>query len=921
MKYHSWRTVYSMLLLVVAWSVCLPARAQTQTLGGFVDMHTHPMSHLGFGGKIVYGAPHSKALMLRGQKYRGFDLFNPECNTSNEMAGSPEDALGNDNALHGAPGADNDCGDLIRSAIVDEIEKTYVHEYHNVGVAGQINDHPHAGYPNFTHWPHHSSVTHQQMYVDWIRRAYFSGLRIMVALAVNNSLLAQAANADQFIDDKSSVELQLTEIETLVSNSDFMEVARTPADLRRIVSSGRLAVILGVETDDFGNLTRRARFDGENITSVQVRQEIQALYDRGVRYILPIHFSNTLLGGYAVNKDLFALSSKYYSNQFPELIESCNEGNHFRLDRTEFEPPKGDLLRSRNLGWIIDTQPAYPAPYPTCGHRNVQGLTPLGVDAMITMMNLGMMIDIDHMSRATIDATGGVLAIARARDYPLNSGHNGLIDPACMTPTSADLPDCNENNRTERQYQTIRSLGGLVGLGHGGRATNFVRNYRGTLELMGNKPVAIGTDANGLEPLPAPDPLAPVTYDGGFPRYEFGKPWDINVHGFAHYGMFPDYIRSWLAASDSTARMTARASSAFMSSAEAFARMWEKSVLRATAPASILYSKTPTNWCTHAGATLHTGDFNGDGHEDLLCRDASNLWINYTVAGGRVSGITNWHRATTWCAQGQLKFGDFNGDRRTDLLCREPSRVRIDYANAQGEFLIADANGQFSREDFVADVPWCHDVFLNVFGSSTYNLQLGDFDADGRTDLLCKGPNGIWIDYADIRGQFAGYDVQLATGWCTHAGATLHLADFNGDGRTDLLCRDTQRVWFDYADMEGKFSWDDWNQATTWCGHSGARFGLGDFNGDGRTDFYCRDAIGQVWLEYADQSGHFDFVGTGSNPPTDWYTHKPWCIQPGEVVHLANINGDARLDLVCKNATATDVRFADDSGRFYLEAQ
>ena len=28
-------------------------------------------------------------------------------------------------------------------------------------------------------------------------------------------------------------------------------------------------------------------------------------------------------------------------------------------------------------------------------------------------------------------------------------------------------------------------------------------------------------------------------------------------------------------------------------------------------------------------------------------------------------------------------------------------------------------------------------------------------------------------------------------GWCNHASAELHLGDFNGDGRADMLCHDT----------------------------------------------------------------------------------------------------------------------------------
>ena len=43
------------------------------------------------------------------------------------------------------------------------------------------------GFPNFDGWPGWRDYTHQQVYVDWLRRAYDGGLRLMVMTAVNNS--------------------------------------------------------------------------------------------------------------------------------------------------------------------------------------------------------------------------------------------------------------------------------------------------------------------------------------------------------------------------------------------------------------------------------------------------------------------------------------------------------------------------------------------------------------------------------------------------------------------------------------------------------------------------------------------------------------------------------------------------------------
>ena len=786
----------------------------------------------------------------------------------------------------------NNCGDYIRQNIAERVDEKYDHP---------PGSHWRPGYPNFVDWPHWSSVTHQQMYWEWIKRAFNGGQRVMVALAVNNELLAKAANASRAVDDKSSVELQLAQIVSFVGrHSDFMEVARTPADLRRIVRSNRLAVVLGVETDDFGNLTQRASFAGERITQATVDAEIRRLYDLGVRYILPIHLSNTVLGGYAINKGLFALSSKNYSNAFPVVRETCGEGIHFDLRREDFGFEGSIGLRSRNLGWVIDSQPNYPVPSRGCGHRNSLGLTPLGRGALRTMMNLGMMIDIDHMSRLAADEA---LGLAEERNYPMNSGHNGPLGEECLSGRGADLEHCNENSRTAAQYQRIRSLGGMVGLGHAGRATSFVRNYQTVLNQMGNRPVAIGTDVNGLEALPAPDPQAPVVYSATFPRYTFAnRTWDFNVDGFAHYGLFPDYIKSWQSNADPAARMTDRAMDAFMSSAEGFARVWEKSTLRAVGAPRTAPLTLTTGWCTHAGGVVYTGDFNGDGANDLLCRDANRMFIDFADSRGALAGATDWSLDTRWCTHTGITLqgvGDFNGDGRTDLMCKDPIRIWVNTADPQGRFSAAGS--------FVQDTVWCTHRGITFQG-------LGDFNGDGRTDLMCKDPYAIWVNVADAQGRFspAGSYVQ-DTVWCTHRSITFQgLGDFNGDGRTDLMCKDPYAIWVNAADSQGRFSAaGSYVLDTIWCTHRGSMIqGLGDFNGDGRTDLLCKDpnAIG---VNAADAQGQFSVGGSSTQ-------FTAWCARPSATTRLTDVNGDGRTDLLCRDGSTARIAYANSNGAFSL---
>src|SRR5690606_8012796 len=79
---------------------------------------------------------------------------------------------------------------------------------------------------------------------------------------------------------------------------------------------------------------------------------------------------------------------------------------------------------------------------------NAEGLTATGETLIHAMMDLGFIIDVDHMSRLMLDDT---LAIAQARDYPLVSGHSIL----------RGSQGGHEFSLTDAQMAAIRDLGGM----------------------------------------------------------------------------------------------------------------------------------------------------------------------------------------------------------------------------------------------------------------------------------------------------------------------------------------------------------------------------------------------------------------------------------------------------------------------------
>ncbi|MEQ8272095.1 MAG: FG-GAP-like repeat-containing protein [Deltaproteobacteria bacterium] len=228
--------------------------------------------------------------------------------------------------------------------------------------------------------------------------------------------------------------------------------------------------------------------------------------------------------------------------------------------------------------------------------------------------------------------------------------------------------------------------------------------------------------------------------------------------------------------------------------------------------------------------------------------------------------------------------GDYNGDGNDDIMChsRIGGDVWVELANSSGEF---------SYNNFYSDNDWCrHD---------SARLYKGDFNGDGRTDLLCHNleEGAVWVDYAGTSGQFYGTDWSIDNDWCRATGAYLHIGDFNGDGRDDLLChnRVSGTVHVDYANASGRFYGTDWWANNSWCNAPGASLYVGSFDGNSSDDLLCHNVDnGWLHIDLASASGQFN----GSNFSAD----TNWCVTGGAELRVGDFDGDGWDDLLCHNA-------------------
>lgn len=556
-------------------------------LKGWVDLHTHPMSNLAFGGKLFHGAPSVGSLMPSVQMPN-----DPECRFD-ERATSIAEALSQDGPTRGDP-IQSKCGDVLRNTLIKAIE----------GVNGaQVAPAGADGYPAFTYWPRWDDITHQKMWIDWIRRSWQYGQRVMVALSHNNRVIGDivtlggAGAITGVTDDQASSALQIEEIKTLVAaHSDFMAVARTPDELRSIVEGGRLAIVLGVEIDKIGNF-------GPGVTTQMIDAEIAALHATGVRYVLPIHLTDNVFGDAAINQDFYNLLNVIENGAWWSVgCAAFSDEVGFRALGVpavfnQFRPPGTPPLPSNpSCLFTISGATVF------TGHvkvRTTNGLTSLGDFAIGAMMKRGMIVDIDHMSDRAANRTLTRAAAVPGGGYPLTSGHAGI--------RSRTLPGQNaENSRTTTQLARIACLGGMFGLGtDGAQASNWTGEYARGYEVMrrafapnglcpqgqplGVGFMGLGTDTNSLVKTPGPSfPRQTPIYNASHPFNAGvspltqsvkgnGQVWDYTTAGVAHYGMFADFLRD-VRTLPANATMNGRqiVDDQMMYGADYFYRMWQK---------------------------------------------------------------------------------------------------------------------------------------------------------------------------------------------------------------------------------------------------------------------------------------------------------------------------------------------------------
>lgn len=427
-----------------------PVATPLAPVWGFADTHTHPFANDGFdqGSTIFLGAP----------------------------LGPKQTAFGGDYVGHGP----------------------------NAG--GPL--HPTGGYPSYDGWPSWNVLTHQQMHTDWLYRAFQGGLRLIVALAVNNEALCisgtelgpdlvnlpklalhigpSTAELAKKCNDDDAVTRQIADIRGMeaalnsvctASNAPgppqcplpqmgWFHVVTSSSEARETINRGQMAVVLGVEVDRLFNcplttIGDSRTFSRDLCTPWDVRDGLDRYQSLGIRHYFIGHLADTPFAGMAIYST--GLISWNLSNHFLNGVwlspEPCKDPNiTFDLNSGAVDTAIGAGISLFSFLGYQGTPPQYRDPLPPSkGHCNAMGLTDLGKFIVRELMSRHMIMDMDHMSREAVSGME-LLLHPQGFQYPLIAGHTG-------PETAVAAPNRNERQVSDLDLKYISDSHGLVGVG------------------------------------------------------------------------------------------------------------------------------------------------------------------------------------------------------------------------------------------------------------------------------------------------------------------------------------------------------------------------------------------------------------------------------------------------------------------------
>jgi hypothetical protein len=262
-------------------------------------------------------------------------------------------------------------------------------------------------------------------------------------------------------------------------------------------------------------------------------------------------------------------------------------------------------------------------------------------------------------------------------------------------------------------------------------------------------------------------------------------------------------------------------------------------------------------------------DFNGDRKSDILWRNDNGNVVLWQMNGATVTNSPALATAvpTAWQIAGT---GDFNGDRQAEILWRNTTDGSISI-------------GQYNSN------PQTAPSIVGIDPTTWKVASTADFNGDAKSDILWRNTNGdvaIW----QMNGGVSTSQTVIAnvsTDWKISG-----TGDFNGDGKADMLWRNDDgsiALW----QMNGSALLSPTSLTSTPSVDSSWKInGIADFNGDGKSDILWRNDNGQVavWTMDGATALSKDLTNPNSSVDNSW-----------KITGTSDFNSDGKADILWRN--------------------
>ncbi len=266
------------------------------------------------------------------------------------------------------------------------------------------------------------------------------------------------------------------------------------------------------------------------------------------------------------------------------------------------------------------------------------------------------------------------------------------------------------------------------------------------------------------------------------------------------------------------------------------------------------------------GIVTATGDFNGDGLQDIIYRTSSGSVQELAVALSNGDGtfqnpvVINPGSTTTQVGFDGVSIADVNGDGKLDIIAvSEALSNRFSHTtlSTSGIYVaLGNGDGTFQPMQFTAA------------GTSLLSAAVADLNGDGKADLVITDdgstsvPPQVSVIYGTGSGAFDPTQAQVIQ--TDYIITTVLTGDLNKDGKPDLVLLSDGLLNSGSFDQSGAGAFVYLNQGTSFAppssqtgqyeaGFEATQAFLGDFNGDGVLDL--------LYSEYAPTDATATYYG------------------------------------------------------------